>query len=70
MNVMLRIRKMLNMMSDQKLDNAISFLSKIGVDKALQNVGDLDFQGQSLIHALRYPQTLTALIYFCLLYLL
>jgi len=70
MNVMLRIRKMLNMMSDQKLDNAISFLSKIGVDKALQNIGDLDFQGQALIRALRYPQTLTALIYFCLLYLL
>lgn len=70
MNVMLRIRKMLNMMSDQKLDNAISFLSKMRVDKALQNIGDLDFQGQALIRALRYPQALTALIYFCLLYLL
>lgn len=70
MNVMLRIRKMLDMMSDGKLDNTISFLSRIGVDKALQNVGDLDFQGQTLIRALRYPQTLTALVYFCLLYLL
>jgi geranylgeranyl reductase family protein len=70
MNVMLRIRKMLDTMSDGKLDNAISFLSRIGVDKALQNVGDLDFQGQALIRALRYPQTLTALVYFCLLYLL
>jgi digeranylgeranylglycerophospholipid reductase len=70
MNVMLRIRKMLDMMSDGKLDNAISFLSRIGADKALQNIGDLDFQGQALIRALRYPQTLTALVYFCLLYLL
>jgi digeranylgeranylglycerophospholipid reductase len=69
-NVMLRIRKMLNMMSDQKLDDAISFFSRMGVDKALQNIGDLDFQGQALIRALRYPQTLTALIYFCLLCLL
>jgi geranylgeranyl reductase family protein len=70
MSVMLRMRKMLDTMSDGKLDNAISFLSRIGVDKALQNVGDLDFQGQALIRALRYPQTLTALVYFCLLYLL
>jgi digeranylgeranylglycerophospholipid reductase len=70
MNVMLTMRKMLDMMSDRKLDNAIDFLSRIGVDKALQNVGDLDFQGQALIRALRYPQTLTALVYFCLLYLL
>jgi geranylgeranyl reductase family protein len=70
MSVMLRIRKMLDTMSDEKLDNAISFLSKIGVNEALQNVGDLDFQGQALIHALRYPQTLTALVYFCFLCLL
>lgn len=70
MNVMLRIRKMLDRMSDGKLDNTISFLSRTGVDRALQNVGDLDFQGQTLIRALRYPQTLTALVYFCLLYLL
>jgi geranylgeranyl reductase family protein len=70
MNVMLRIRKMLDVMSDEKLDNAICFLSRIGADKALQNVEDLDFQGQALIRALRYPQTLTALVYFCILYLL
>ena len=70
MSVMLRMRKMLDTMSDGKLDNAIGFLSRIGVDKALQNVGDLDFQGQALIRALLYPQTLTALVYFCLLYLL
>jgi digeranylgeranylglycerophospholipid reductase len=70
MNVMLRIRKMLDAMSDEKLDNAIGFLSRIGADKALRSIGDLDFQGQALIRALRYPQTLTALVYFCLLYLL
>jgi digeranylgeranylglycerophospholipid reductase len=70
MNVMLRMRKMLDMMPDKKLDDAISFLSRIGADRALQNVGDLDFQGQALIRALRHPQTLTALVYFCLLYLL
>ena len=70
MNAMLRMRKMLDMMSDAKLDNAIGFFNRMGVDKALQNFGDLDFQGQALIRALRYPQTLTALVYFCLLYLL
>jgi flavin-dependent dehydrogenase len=70
MRVMLRMRKMLDMMSDGKLDNAINFLSRMSADKALQNVGDLDFQGKALIRALRYPQTLSALVYFCLLYLL
>ena len=69
MNFMLKIRKMLDKMPDEKLDSAISFLSRTGMEKALQDVGDLDFQRQTMIRALRYPQTWTSLVYFLLLYL-
>ncbi len=68
-NVMLRMRKTLNAMSDEKLDGAIDFCIKLGLDKALQNVKDIDFQGQALLKVLRNPKMLTALIYFFLLYL-
>ena len=68
-NVMLRMRKTLDAMSDEKLDEAIDFCTKLGLDKALQNVKEIDFQGQALLKALRNPRMLTALIYFFLLYL-
>jgi flavin-dependent dehydrogenase len=69
MNFMLIIRKMLDKMPDEKLDSAISFLSRTGIEKALQDVGDFDFQRQTMIRALRYPQTWTSLVYSLLLYL-
>jgi digeranylgeranylglycerophospholipid reductase len=68
-NVMLKVRRMLDAMSDKKLDDAIGFCTKLSVDKALQNVKDIDFQGQALLRILGNPRMLTALIYFFLLYL-
>jgi geranylgeranyl reductase family protein len=67
--VMMKIRKMLNIMSDEKVDDAISLCKKINLDKSLQNVKDVDFQGQSILHLLPNPRMLTALFYFFFLFL-
>jgi geranylgeranyl reductase family protein len=69
MKAMLKIRKMLNAMSDKKIDYAISFCTKLGLDKTLQNVEDIDFQGKTLVHALRSPRVLSVLFYLFLLHL-
>lgn len=69
-NVMLKIRKILDAMPDDKIDDAINFCAKIGLDKVLQNVEDIDFQGRSLLRILWNPRVPTALLYFLLLYLL
>ncbi|MDI6904725.1 MAG: NAD(P)/FAD-dependent oxidoreductase [Candidatus Bathyarchaeia archaeon] len=69
-NVMLKVRKMLDVLSDDKIDDAINFCAKFGLDKVLQNIEDIDFQGRSLLCILRNPRVSTALLYFLLLYLL
>jgi digeranylgeranylglycerophospholipid reductase len=68
-NVMLRLRKMLDVVSDEKVDDIISFCTKLGLDKTLQKVKDVDFQGQSLLRLLRSPSMLSVLFYFFFLYL-
>jgi len=66
--IMLGIRRMLNAMSDGKIDGAIDFCARHGVDNALQEVRDIDFQGKSLLRALRNPRMLPVLFYFSYLY--
>ena len=67
--VMLRMRKALNAMSDKKLDEMIGLCTKLGLDKTLQSVKDIDFQGQSLLRVLRSPRMLGALGFFFYVYL-
>jgi geranylgeranyl reductase family protein len=67
--IMLRMRKTLNAMSDRTIDSMIGMCTKLGLDKTLQNVEDIDFQGQSLLRVLRSPRMLTALGYFFFTYL-
>jgi flavin-dependent dehydrogenase len=67
--VMLRIRRILNGMSDSKIDRGIGFCAKLGVDNVLQKVKDFDFQGKSLLRTVRNPRMLPALFYFAYLYL-
>jgi hypothetical protein len=66
---MLRIRRFLDSLSDQRLDEMLRFCGKIGVDKALRDVDEIDFQGKMLLTAVRKPSMLAALTYFGLLYL-
>jgi digeranylgeranylglycerophospholipid reductase len=66
---MLKARKMLNAISDEKIDDAISLCTKLNLAKRLQNVEDIDLQGQSLLHLLPNPRILAALFYFFFLFL-
>ena len=61
---MLRMRKTLDMIPDKRLDDMIAMCRRLGLDKTLQKAKDIDFQGQTLLHVLRSPRTLTALGYF------
>jgi len=67
--VMLRIRKMLDAMSDEKIDDVISLCKKLNLDKSFQNIKDIDFQGQSILRLLPNPRMLAALFYFFFLFL-
>jgi digeranylgeranylglycerophospholipid reductase len=67
--VMLKMRRMLDAMSDEKIDHAIDLCARLGLDKSLRSVRDIDFQGRSLLGLLRSPRMLAALFYFFILYL-
>jgi len=67
--VMLKLRRFLDSLSDEKLDEMLRVCSKLGVDKALRDVDEIDFQGKMLLTAVRKPAMLAALAYFGLLYL-
>ncbi len=66
---MLKMRKTLDSMSNEKLDNLVGFCSTIGLDKALQSARDLDFQGQTFLRNLRKPRLLAAIGHFFFTYL-
>jgi len=64
LDAMLRMRRMLNSLSDSRIDGMIDLCSRLGVDSVLEKVGDLDFQGRSLISVIKYPGTLAVISYF------
>lgn len=66
---MVTMRKTLDAMSDEKLDRLICMCSRLGLEKTLRSVNDIDFQGRTLLHTFRSPRMLTALGYFLLTYL-
>lgn len=67
--VMLRLRRLLDSLSDEKLDEMLRVCGKIGVDRALRNVNEIDFQGKLLLNLLGKPSMFAALAYFMFLYL-
>lgn len=66
---MLRMRRMLNSMSDSRIDGMIDLCRKLGIDSVLEKAGDLDFQGRTLIPMIKYPGTLAVISYFVFLWL-
>lgn len=68
-NVMLWARRALNSFSDAQFNHALGFVSQIGLDRALRDVDEIDFQGRTLITMLRKPATYAALVYFLWQYL-
>jgi geranylgeranyl reductase family protein len=67
--VMLQIRKFLNKISDEQIDKALRFVTKIGLGGSLRDVEEIDFQGRTLLTVLKKPSAYAALGYFALLYL-
>jgi hypothetical protein len=66
---MLRMRKFLDALSDERVDKALRFCATLGLDKTLLNIEEIDFQGQTLLKVIKKPSTLAALVYFLMLYL-
>ncbi|MCL2358258.1 MAG: NAD(P)/FAD-dependent oxidoreductase [Nitrososphaerota archaeon] len=66
---MLQLRHFLDSLSDEKLDEMLRVCSKLGVDKALSGVTEIDFQGKMLLSVATKPAMIAALVYFGLLYL-
>jgi len=66
MMVMRQTRKLLNHLTDEKTDKIIRLCAKLGVDKGLEEVKDLDFQGKLLIRLIQHPATSIAALYFFL----
>ena len=67
--VMLRLRRFLDSLSDEKLDEMLRVCGKLGVDKALSDVDEIDYQGKMLMSVAGKPAMWAALAYFGLLYL-
>lgn len=63
MSAMLRIRRILNAISDSQLDKAFAFFNKVDFGKVLTKVDDIDFQGRSLMKVIRGPRAFAALAY-------
>lgn len=62
--VMRQTRKLLNRLSDRRIDKIVDLCGKLRVDGVLEDAADLDFQGRSLIRMIRRPTTLIAMLYF------
>ncbi len=63
LTVMRQIRQLLNRLSDKHLDKVISLCSTLGANRILEEAGDLDFQGKSLIRMVRHPGVLIVTLY-------
>ena len=65
-NMMVRMRRALDALSDRRLEALIGSCTKLALNKTLQTVEDIDFQGRTLFRLLRSPRSLAALGYFFL----
>jgi len=68
-SVMLRLRQFLDALSDNKMNEVLRFCSRIGLDRSLKNVNEIDFQGQLLLNFVTKPAVFAALAYILKLYL-
>ncbi len=68
-SVMLRVRRLLDSLSDAKLDDVLRFCGRIGLNRTFGNVDEIDFQGKMFLKILTKPVLFAALAYFVKLYL-
>jgi len=67
--MMVRMRRLLDTMSDESFDSLIGLCSRFGVEKTFHSVEEMDFQGRSLLRFLKSPRALAALGCFFFSYL-
>ncbi len=68
-NVMSRTRHFLDSLSDERIDAVLRTLNRLGLDNALADVKEIDFQGKMVLQMLTKPKAIAALFYLTLLYL-
>jgi len=62
--VMLRLRKMLNRLSDDRVDKLLHLCSNLGFESVLEDVGDVDLQGRTMLRLIRRPKGILPILYF------
>lgn len=70
LKVMLKIREILDKLSDKKLDAILSICKKLQLYDVLKDLKEIDFQGRTLLKLTQSPKVLTVLALFFLNYLL
>lgn len=68
-SVMLRLRRFLDSLSDDKIDTMLRVCGKLGIDKAFSGEDEIDFQGKMMLKAVGNPSMLATIAYFGILYL-
>ena len=63
MNAMRRIRLMLNGLSDKRLDEIVRLCGQLHVERRLQELSDIDFQGKGVLQLLRSPSAWAVMMY-------
>jgi geranylgeranyl reductase family protein len=68
-SVMLRVRRFLDSLSDEKIDDILRVCNRFGLGKALKAVDEIDFQGKLLLEMLTKPSAYATFAYLLRLYL-
>ncbi len=68
-SVMLRLRRFLDSLTDEKLEGLLRFCARIGLNNNLKNVEEIDFQGKLLLTIATKPAVFATMAYLLKLYL-
>jgi len=58
------MRRILNSLSDNKIDKIFDLSNRLGMESIIKKFGDIDFQGRTLLPMIKHPGTLTIISYF------
>ncbi|MEM1563375.1 MAG: NAD(P)/FAD-dependent oxidoreductase [Candidatus Bathyarchaeia archaeon] len=70
LKIMLKVREMLDKLSDKKLDTIINICKKLQLNEVLKNLKEIDFQGRTFLKLTQSPKVLTVFAFFFLNHLL
>lgn len=64
LRIMHFMRRILNSLSDSRIDKIFDLSNRLGLETVIEKFGDIDFQGRSLLPMIKYPEILTIISYF------